>query len=274
MRKVTVIGGGGVRTPLLLYGLAQAQHFLEIGEVTLFDVDSERTNVIARLGREILRRLDAKFEIRTTLRLEQAVEGTDFVVNSVRVGGMSRRASDERIAIENGLAGQETTGPGGAAMALRTVPVALHCARTVERFAPQAWFINFTNPAGLITQALLNNTALRVIGICDTPVELFHRIAQALREPYSDLRFEYAGLNHLGWIRRVSLRGEDVTRRILSDNALLQQLYSSNLFDPALIQTLGSHSHGISIFLLQPKEGVSQPDARRRKPRRGVAAIE
>ena len=99
------------------------------------------------------------------------------MLSSLRVGGMAARARDERIAIEEGLAGQETTGPGGVAMALRTLPVALAHARIVERLAPKAWFINFTNPAGLITQALCQHTQLKVVGICDTPAELLHRIA-------------------------------------------------------------------------------------------------
>jgi 6-phospho-beta-glucosidase len=140
--------------------------------------------------------------------------------------------------MEHGLAGQETTGPGGAAMALRTVPVVLDYARTVERIAPEAWFINFTNPAGVITQALLNYTDVRAIGICDTPVELFHRISEAMNVPYSECEFDYAGLNHLGWVTRVRVCGEDVTQRILSDPGLLRRLYSSDLFDPDLIQTL------------------------------------
>ncbi|MBV9404030.1 MAG: hypothetical protein JO211_01705, partial [Acidobacteriaceae bacterium] len=168
MRKIAIIGGGGVRTPLLLHGLAQAQQFLETGEVVLFDIDKNRTDVIARLGREVLRRLNGGFQIRTTANLEDAVHAADFVVNSLRAGGMAGRARDEHIAIEHGLAGQETTGPCGAAMALRTIPIALEYARTVERVAPAAWFINFTNPAGLITQALLSRTAVRVVGICDT----------------------------------------------------------------------------------------------------------
>jgi len=160
-------------------------------------------------------------------------------LNSVRVGGMAARARDERLAIEHGFAGQETTGPGGAAMALRTLPVTLKDAREVERVAPGAWFINFTNPAGLITQALTQNTRLRVIGICDTPSELFHRIAEALGVAATDLAIDYAGLNHLGWIRRVLLRGEDVTPQILADADLLRRLYPADLFDAALVQALG-----------------------------------
>ncbi len=238
MRKVTLVGGGGVRTPLLIYGLAQAQSSLQIGEVTLFDIDPVRTNTVARLGREIVKGFGNGFEIRISSRLEEAAKNADFVLNSVRVGGISSRARDERVAIEHGLAGQETTGPGGAAMALRTLPVTLAHAKTIESVSPQAWFINFTNPAGLITQALIQNTSLRVIGICDTPAELFHRIAEVLGEPSSDMSFDYAGLNHLGWIRRVMLRGEDVTEKLLDDASLLRRLYSSDLFDPELIQTL------------------------------------
>jgi len=152
---------------------------------------------------------------------------------------MAGRARDERLAIEHGFAGQETTGPGGAAMALRTLPVTLAYARAVERVSPSAWFINFTNPAGLMTQALAQETKLRVIGICDTPSELFHRIGEALGAPAADLAIDYAGLNHLGWVRRVEHGGKDVTPRILADRELLRRLYPADLFDPELIQTLG-----------------------------------
>jgi 6-phospho-beta-glucosidase len=123
-------------------------------------------------------------------------------------------------------------------MALRTLPVTLGHARIIERVAPQTWFINFTNPAGLITQGLTQHTSLKVIGICDTPSELFHRIAEALAAPSHDVACDYAGLNHLGWVRRVFLRGEDVTAHLLKDAELLRGLYPAVLFDPALIQTL------------------------------------
>jgi 6-phospho-beta-glucosidase len=238
MRKVAIIGGGGVRTPLLIYGLAQSQEVLDAGEVTLFDLDETRTETIARIGREIARRAGAGLRIRYTARLEEAADGADFVLSSIRVGGMSARARDERIAIEHGLAGQETTGPAGAAMALRTMPVTLGHAKVVERVAPRAWFINFTNPAGLITQALTQNTGLRVIGICDTPSELFHKIAEGVGAPVGEVACDYAGLNHLGWVRRVQARSEDVTERLLEDEALLRGLYPAGLFDPALIRAL------------------------------------
>lgn len=237
-KKVAIIGGGGVRTPLLIHGLAQEQAHLGIGQVALFDTDLARMESVARIGRQIVKRLGADFEICVTPRLEDAVTETEYVLSSIRVGGMAGRARDERLAIEHGFAGQETTGPAGAAMALRTLPVSLGHAKIVERLAPAALFINFTNPAGLITQALMDSTSLNVIGVCDTPGELFHKIATAVGAPLAEMTFDYAGLNHLGWIRRVSLAGEDITERLLDDTELLRGLYPAELFDPALIQTL------------------------------------
>jgi 6-phospho-beta-glucosidase len=238
MRKVVVIGGGGVRTPLLVYGLVHSQSALNIGTITLFDIDGERLNVIAALCREIAGKTPGSPAIEVEANLERALEGADFVLNSIRVGGIAARARDERIAIEHGLAGQETTGPGGAAMALRTLPAILEQAKVVETVAPRAWFINFTNPAGLVTQALSHHTKVKVVGICDTPAELFHQIASALGEPLEELAFDYAGLNHLGWVSRVRLRGEDITSRVLDDLELLGRIYSAELFDPQLIHTL------------------------------------
>jgi 6-phospho-beta-glucosidase len=237
-RKVSVVGGGGVRTPLLIHGLLRAQGALNISEVQLYDLDVRRAGLMASLGREIAINLKVDVRVTAVQSIETAVEGSEFVLSSLRIGGMAARARDERIAIEEGLAGQETTGPGGVAMALRTVPVALAHARIVERLAPDAWFINFTNPAGLITQALLQHTKMKVIGICDTPAELFHRIAHALGEPSSVVQCEYAGLNHLGWVQRVTVRGEDVTAKLLESEELLRQLYHAELFDPLLIRTL------------------------------------
>ena len=165
-----------MRTPLVIYGLAQAQQLRQNGGLALYDDGREPTETIARIGRDTLRRSGAGFEIRVCSQLEDAAEGADFALNRIRVGGIAGRARDERIAIEHGLAGQETTGPAGAAMALRTIPVTLQHARTVERVAPAAWFINFTNPVGLITQALMQHTSLQVTGICDTLIQTFRLI--------------------------------------------------------------------------------------------------
>ncbi len=239
MSKVTLIGGGGARTPLLIHGLAQAQRLLRIRELALYDVSPQNAQLMAEMGREIVRANSAGIEITTPDTLEQAIEGARFVLSSIRVGGIEARARDERIVIDHGMTGQETTGPGGLAMALRTVPVALQHARLIEQYAPKAWLINFTNPAGLITQALVTHTAVKVIGICDTPAELFHRTAWSLGLPFEDLEFQYSGLNHLGWVQRVLLRGEDITERVVSDPETLSKIYAAPLFEPEMIRTLG-----------------------------------
>lgn len=237
--KVAIIGGGGIRTPLLIHGLAQAQSALGLRELALYDIDPSRAELMAVLGRESMRKQGSDLIITTPARLEEAVEGSTFVFSSIRVGGIAARARDERVAIECGVVGQETIGPGGMAMALRTIPTSLAYARVIERLAPEAWLINLTNPAGLITQALCRETKVRVVGICDTPSELLHRIAMAMGEPPANVQCDYFGLNHLGWVRRVWSKGQDETARLLNDPDALRRLYDAGLFEPEMIRRLG-----------------------------------
>ena len=254
--KITIFGGGGVRTPLIIYGLAQARRELGVEELCLCDPDLQRTESIARIGREIVRRLDGGFAVRAEPDAEAAADGASFVLNSIRVGGMERRAGDERIAIEHGLAGQETTGPGGAAMALRSLPVSLAYARIVERVAPGAWFINFSNPAGLMTQALTQHTGLQAIGICDTPSELFFRISEALGEPLRDFQFDYAGLNHLGWVRRVHAARRGHHAADSGRRGAAAATVSQRAVRPGVDPHAAADSHGVPVLLLLPPPGI------------------
>jgi 6-phospho-beta-glucosidase len=237
--KVTLIGGGGVRTPLVIFGVNESSKHLGIDEMVLYDIDGERAKVMSALGNALIAREGGTLKLRVATRLEDAVKGAAFVLTAIRVGGIRARAIDERISIDNGYPGQETTGPGGVAMGLRTARVAIEYARVVEQQSPNAWLINFTNPAGLITQAVSHHTGVRVIGICDTPTELFHRIAVALHASPEDVHCDYVGLNHLGWIRSVRLRGQDVTAKLLASDDALLSLYQAKLFDFDLIRTLG-----------------------------------
>lgn len=236
--KVVVLGGGSVRTPLLIHGIAEAEQSLGVAEVALFDIDRTRLELMAVLCREVVRRVGGQLKITTPERIEDAVTGARFVISSLRVGGGAARARDEDVAHKHGFAGQETTGPGGMAMALRTIPVAIQYAKVVEKYAPEAWFINFTNPAGLITQALTSNTRLRVIGICDTPTEVFHKIAEELHEPREQVACHYAGLNHLGWVTSVEVRGKERIGEILGSDEALRRLYPADLFAPELLRSL------------------------------------
>jgi 6-phospho-beta-glucosidase len=237
-RKIAFIGGGGVRTPLIVFGVNEAAERLGAEELVLFDPDQDRVHIMAELGRAIVTSEAGSLRVREASSIEDAVDGAAFVMNSIRVGGIKARAHDERTAIAHGYPGQETTGPGGVGMALRTVSVAVEQARVVEKLSPSAWLINFTNPAGLITQAIRHNTGARVVGICDTPTEMLHRIHTALEAAPAEVRTEYVGLNHLGWIRRIHLRGEDVTERLLADDGFLSRLYPVPLFEHDLIRAL------------------------------------
>lgn len=230
--KVAIIGGAGVRTPLLVNGLTRSD--LPIRDIALFDPDQPRLETIAGLAR----RLAGGVTLSTCASAEACVEGADFVFTSIRVGGTAGRARDEAIAMAHGVVGQETVGPGGFAMAMRTIPPIVGYARAVERVAPHAWVINFTNPVGIVTQAIQAATGVRVIGICDTPTELFEEIAHALGVPSSECHFDYLGLNHLGWVREVYHRGEPKLAPLWDAPDTLRRLYRAPLFEPAFLSGL------------------------------------
>ncbi len=237
-RKIALIGGGGVRTPLVAFGIHEAAGALNADELVLFDPDEDRVQVMVELGRTLVAREGGTLDIRKSATIEDAVSDASFVLNSIRVGGIHARMHDERVSVAHGYPGQETTGPGGVAMALRTVGVAVAQAKLVERLSPKAWIINFTNPAGLITQAIKHNSNARIVGICDTPSELLHQINLALGADPAEVRCDYVGLNHLGWVRRIHFRGQDVTDQLLESDDFLSRLYHVPLFQPNLIRSL------------------------------------
>jgi 6-phospho-beta-glucosidase len=228
--KIAVIGGAGVRAPLLVNGLTRSD--LPIDEIGLFDIDQDRLAVISSLASSFAP------AVRSYADARACVSGAAFVFMSIRVGGVAARARDEAIAIEHDTVGQETVGPGGFAMAVRTIPHAVEYARLVEREAPHAWVINFTNPVGIVTQAMTTTTGARIIGICDTPTELFEDAAHALGVESSRCYFDYFGLNHLGWLREVYHDGEPQLSRVWQDPELLRRIYRAPLFDAAFLQAL------------------------------------
>jgi 6-phospho-beta-glucosidase len=229
--KLSIIGCG-LRTPLLLYGLVHSD--LPVAELALYDVEQTRADLMLAMGRAIAG--DHPMKLQAPATLEAAIDGSAFVISSIRVGGLEARAADERISVNHGFAGQETTGPAGFAMALRTVPVSLQHARLVQHLAPGAWIVNFTNPAGLITQAIASHVTARVIGICDTPAELVYRISLLLAERREHVECDYVGLNHLGWVTAVRAQGRDVTDEVLAGD--LDRLYPAAMFPHELIRTM------------------------------------
>ena len=230
--KVAIIGGAGVRVPLLVGGLSRSD--LGITDVSLYDVDRDRQHVIADLAA----RMSTGARITTANDPESAIEGADFVITSIRVGGAAQRAKDEATAIALDAVGQETVGAVGFAMAVRTIPTMVEYGRMVARLAPRAWMINFSNPVSLITQAVHQETDARLIGICDTPMEMFEDAAHALGLPATVCSYDYFGLNHLGWLRDVLFEGEGQLHRIWNDDERLKSAYRSPLFEPDRLRSL------------------------------------
>jgi 6-phospho-beta-glucosidase len=215
---------------LLVNGLTASD--LPIDEIALFDTDAARLETIGSLA--------ALFSpaVRTCTDAGDCVAGAAFVLLSIRVGGIAARVRDEEVAVAHDTAGQETVGAGGFAMAMRTIPHAIEYARLVQRVAPAAWIVSFTNPVGIVTQAMTAAGADRVIGICDTPTELFEDVARLLGVDSRRCAFDYFGLNHLGWLREVHCDGEPQLRRLWDRPDLLERVYRAPLFDTSLLHTL------------------------------------
>ncbi len=230
--KIAVLGGGGVRVPLLAGGLARSD--LRIEEIGLFDIDQRRQQTIAALAAQMA----PGVRISSEAAAAAAIEGSSFVITSIRVGGAAQRAKDEAAAIALDVIGQETVGPAGFAMAVRTIPPMVEYGRLVAQLAPRAWLINFSNPVSIITQAVRQETEARLIGICDTPMEMFEDAAHALGLPPTVCSYDYFGLNHLGWLRDVLFEGEGQLHRIWDDERRLRSAYRSPLFEPERLQAL------------------------------------
>lgn len=237
--KIGVIGGAGVRTVIFINGLLKRYEQLDIDEVALWDIDRDKLSIIARLCRHVVARANARLSIREAGSAEEAVAGMDYIVTTLRVGGDHSRAVDEAIALKNGVIGQETTGVGGFAMAARTIPVLLDYCALIDRLAPNAWVFNFTNPSGLVTQALHSAGHRRVIGICDAPSSMKYRMARWLGVPEEALYLEFFGLNHLSWIGSVRLDGREIMPRLIADDAFLSGIQELAIFDPEVIRQTG-----------------------------------
>lgn len=215
--KVAVIGGGSSYTPELIDGVIARIGELPISEICLMDIQGgqEKLYIVADLARRMVARAGLDIEITTTLDRKIALNGADFIITQFRVGGLAARARDERFPLQYGVLGQETTGPGGFAKALRTIPIILDICRDIDELCPEAWLINFTNPAGLITETVLKHTNVKCIGLCNVPIHMKMTIAKLLDAEAKDIYIDFAGLNHLVWGRRVWYRGMDVTADVL-----------------------------------------------------------
>ncbi|CCK29997.1 sugar hydrolase [Streptomyces davaonensis JCM 4913] len=219
--KLTVVGGGSTYTPELVDGFARLRDTLPVEELVLVDPAAERLELVGGLARRIFARQGHPGRVVTTGDLDRAVEGADAVLLQLRVGGQAARNEDETWPLECSCVGQETTGAGGLAKALRTVPVVLDIAERVRRANPHAWIIDFTNPVGIVTRALLQ-AGHRAVGLCNVAIGFQRRFAGLLGVAPSEIHLDHVGLNHLTWETGVRLggpEGENVLPKLLAEHA-------------------------------------------------------
>lgn len=232
--KITVIGGGSSYTPEIIDGFIKRKDELPIGEIDLVDIEEgkEKLSIVGDLAKRMLKKAGLDVKVVLTLNRREALENSDFVVTQFRVGGLDARARDERFPLKYDVLGQETVGPGGFTKAQRTIPVILDICGDIKEICPSAWLINFTNPSGMVTEAVLKYTDIKCIGLCNVPIHMKMDIVSMLDVDSKDVFIEYVGLNHLVWGRNVWYKDENVTKKViekLKDGASLTMKNISDL---------------------------------------------
>ncbi len=240
--RLMIAGGGGFRVPLIYRALVSGPFSGLVTELVLYDVDPARLQAVNTVLQSMPGSQGTATPVRATTDLAAALVGADMVFAAIRPGGTAGRIADEKVAQDLGLLGQETTGAGGISYALRTIPHMLGLARLMRECCPDAWLINFTNPAGMVTEALLPVLGHRVIGICDSAGGLVQRAARAAGVALAEGRLDgvgYYGLNHLGWLYRLESGGRDVLPGLLADVGALQSFEEGRLFPQPFLAALG-----------------------------------
>ncbi|GAC1356303.1 MAG: glycosyl hydrolase [Herpetosiphon sp.] len=255
--KLTVIGGGGVRAPLFVTSALRRAAQIGLDELCLMDLDGGKLELIGGVCRAVARRAASNVRITTTTDARAALTGASHVVTTIRVGNEQGRVLDERIALRHGVLGQETTGPGGFAMALRSIPAILAYAELLEEVSPGAWLFNFTNPAGLVTQALRDRGFERTVGICDSANAAQLAVSRRLHIDLHRLEAEVFGLNHLSWCRSVRLDGVDQLVPLLHDPTFLAGSML-NMFDADLVQHMSLWLNEYLFYFYYAEQAVER----------------
>ncbi|MGV3025117.1 6-phospho-beta-glucosidase [Clostridium thermobutyricum] len=248
--KIVTIGGGSSYTPELVEGIIKRYNEIPVKEYWLVDIEEgkEKMEIVANLARRMVKEAKLDMKIYTTLDRRKALEGADFVTTQLRVGLLKAREKDERIPLSYGYLGQETNGAGGLFKALRTVPVILDIAKDINEICPNAWLINFTNPAGIVTEALIRyGKHDKFVGVCNVPIGMEFGIAEMLGVDKERVTVDFAGLNHMVFGERVYLDGEDITEKVLDLTINSEQSQSM-----ANIAALGWDKAFIKAYKLLP----------------------
>ncbi len=274
--KIAIVGGGSTYTPELIEGLIHRAQALGLTEVMLMDIDAERLAVVGDFAERMVAHAGSPFRLTRTDHLSAAVADASFVLTQIRVGQQPARHQDELLGRRHGLIGQETTGIGGMAKALRTIPAIMRVCGEVERQGNRAWIINFTNPSGLITEAILNHTACRCIGLCNVPIDVKMNLAKFLGVAEQEIDLDVVGLNHLGWVRRIVVQGQDVTERVLE--VLASDAGPANIPDidvkPELVRALRAAPLYYNRYYYQTERVLAEQQAKERTRAQEVMAVE
>ena len=254
--KLTFIGAGGVRTPLVIQSVLAYQNRLPLDTVCMMDIDPERLELMKLACKPRLAK-GVKFNIEWTTDAKKAISGADFIITTFREGSLESRVIDEQVPLKYGVLGQETTGPGGFAMALRTVPVILKYVEMIRKWAPNAWLLNFTNPAGILTETITRVAGFEhAVGICDNPSAMLRAAADFLKVEPEKLFPEYYGINHLGWMRSLYLNGRDVVPDIIRAIKESGEFLEHFPFDIHEIEALGTIPNEYVYFYYYPRKSV------------------
>jgi 6-phospho-beta-glucosidase len=261
--KLTIIGGGSVRSPRILPSLVRRAARLDLQELWLMDNDGAKLALIGGLCQALAKQLGASFRVILSTDARESISGAAHIITSIRPGLEQGRATDERIAFKHGVLGQETTGAAGFAMAMRSLPAILEYCQLADQVAPGAWFYNFTNPAGLVAQGLNDAGVQRVIGICDSANGAQNAASRFLGVPLHQVRHEVFGLNHLSWTRSVKVshetgdtNGEEVLPALLADPQFIAATHMS-MFDPLVRDSLHMFLNEYLHYFYQRDEALA-----------------
>lgn len=239
--KIAVIGGGSSYTPELVEGLIKGYSDMPVSELWLVDIEEGRhkLEIVGSLAKRMVKKSGLPMQVHLTLDRRAAIQGADFVTTQMRVGLLEARKLDEHIPIRHGVIGQETTGPGGMFKALRTIPVILDICRDIEELAPNAWMLNFTNPAGMVTEAVTKYSRVKTVGLCNSPINFKKFLAEAYQTPESQVLPEFVGINHLHWVTSALVDGKERLPELLMGKG---EYTAKNVptmgWDPEFLQSL------------------------------------
>jgi 6-phospho-beta-glucosidase len=237
--KLAVLGGGGVRSPFLAKSIVANCSKIGLTEVIFMDNNAKKLAIYGKIAQLVAKKMDPTLKFSTTTDAVEAVTDADFVITTLRVGEDKARTYDERVALDLGVLGQETTGAGGFAMAMRSIPVLLDYCKLIDQHAKKnVQIFNFTNPSGLVTQALRSQGYNNVYGVCDAPSGFKIQLLELLKVEDNELSMQCFGLNHLSWFRKFILNGKDITKDLMSNERLYSET-EMHIFDPELVRLSG-----------------------------------